>query len=62
MESDVSVSCRKEDESLVKDVIAPAAAAYKEKMKTAVNLTMDSEYLPPAPSKVAAGAPSWYFS
>lgn len=57
-ETDVSVSYRKEDEALVKEVLPKSVQAYKDKMRLEVNVTLDKEYLPPAPSKAGTG-PSW---
>jgi vacuolar-type H+-ATPase subunit E/Vma4 len=43
MEPEVHIRCRKSDEAMVKSVMEPAAAAYKEIMKKEVKLFKDRD-------------------
>jgi len=56
-ETEMKVTCRKEDESAVKGVLDAATSAYKSKTGTAAKVSIDtSKYLPPAPKPGHEGA------
>jgi hypothetical protein len=56
----VNVICRKEDVSLVKDVLGDAVSEYRNKLGKPVDATIDSAtFLPPGPSESGAGD-MWY--
>mmetsp|Transcript_7716 Transcript_7716/g.20022 ORF Transcript_7716/g.20022 Transcript_7716/m.20022 type:complete len:234 (+) Transcript_7716:25-726(+) len=58
MEKDVTIKCRKEDETAVNSVVEAAVNEFKNSSELAVNVTVSKDYLPSGPEKVKQGAPS----